>query len=579
MRLTKRFHAFLILIILSGILYNCANQTAPTGGPKDETPPVVIRAVPDNSTTAFAEKRITLDFNEFVQLKDVNKQVIISPPMSKSPDLKLRGKSVVIDLEESLKPETTYTINFGTAIVDLTESNAMTDFHYIFSTGDIIDSLAIAGKTLNAFDLKPPKDLFTMLYSAEPDTIPLDSMPFKIPPYFLARNKEDGSFMFTNIKPGKYLLFSLKDLNSNYLFDLPNEEVAFLDTLISPEMPVEVETDSIKLDTFRLDTTVIHKHELVVKELYQLRLFKKADSIQRIDKKEVIDSTHVVISFRLRPQNAQFRLLNSEMDSNAYILERSRYGDTNTFWIKNPYWDTLNIEVKDRDIVLDTVTFSYYSLKIKKTVILGKRGSPLKITSNAASRTLELNVPFRITFNRPIQTFDFKRITIMTKEDTLSDIPFVFIDSIMRNAQTNFSFKEESNYKIMIPGGCFTDIYGSVNDTTEISFTTKALRDYGTLILNLDASDIDAPVIIQLLGGEKETVVRQVSVNKKQEIKLDFLKPGKYQLKAIVDNNRNGRRDTGNFSLKIQPESVYYLNKPVDIKSNWDVEQDWKIEK
>lgn len=579
MNLTNRFLIFLVLAVFSGFFMNCANQMAPTGGPKDETPPVVLLSDPANMSTGFSEKRIVLDFNEYVQLKDVNKQLIMSPPLLKSPELRLRGKSVIIDLDEELKPESTYTINFGKSIVDLTESNPLTDFQYVFSTGGFIDSLALSGKTLNAFDLKPPKDIFTMLYSeSQTDTIPLDSMPFRIPPYFVTRNAEDGSFMFTHLKPGRYALFSLKDLNSNYLYDLPNEEVAFLDSLISPEIPIEVEIDSIPGDSISMDTTKIHRHSLVVKSLHQIRLFKPMDTIQRVDKKEAIDSTHIMISFRIRPQNPKFSFLEPPFSNDDYFPEMSPEKDTNIFWLKNPVWDTLRIEVSDHDRVVDTVTIVNKPPNSKKTKNTPQItiGSPLQISSNASSRTLDLDVPFRLKFNRPVKTFDFSRISIMTESDTLMDMPFGFIDSLKRTAQMSFNFDESKPYKILIPQGSFSDIYDAVNDTTEIVFTTKAMRDYGALIINVSPIGEGTPLIIQLLT-EKEAVLKQQVVEHGTKIRFDYLKPGKYLLKAISDTNRNGRWDTGNYSVKLQPENVYYIGKTIEIKSNWDVEEDWEI--
>lgn len=568
---------YFFLIILSGLLFRCANQTAPTGGPKDETPPSVIKAAPENQTTQFSEKRIVLDFDEFVQLKDVNKQVIISPPLQRTPELRLRGKSVLIELEEALKKEATYTINFGKAIVDLTESNPLNDFQYIFSTGSVIDSMAFSGKTLNAFDRKPVKDLYTMLYTTDPDTIPLDSMPFRIPPYYLARNKDDGSFMFTNIKPGKYLLFSLKDLNSNYLYDLPNEEVAFLDTLISPKVPLEVVTDSMQIDSLTKDTTVIHRHQLVVEDSWELDLFKVIDSTQRIDKKEVIDSTHILLTFKFRTNFARFRFIRPELEAGAdYLQEISVHGDTNIFWLRNTEWDTLQLEVAHRDSVMDTIQYAYSSLKSKKKSPPGKPVSPLNFTSNAASRSLELNTPLILTFNRPIRDFDTRDITLLVDEDTLTGIRVFFTDSVQRTARVDYAFREGTPYRLEIPGGSFTDIYGFSHDTTEIVFNTKTIKDYGTLILNFDPGDTGFPVLVQLLG-DKEVLVRELAAEKQQKLRFEYLKPGKYQLKAVMDVNRNGRWDTGNFRKKLQPEKVYYLDKTVEIKSNWDIEQDWKL--
>ena len=215
-------------------LIRCANIVSPTGGPKDIVPPVVLLATPENQSTNFQGKVINITFDEYVTLNNPNNNILISPPLEENPDYKLNGKSLIIKFKEPLKSETTYSINFGESIKDLHEGNIFKDYSYVFSTGENIDSLTLEGQLLQAIDHKPSADFFVMLYCNENDTISLDSLPYLVKPYYVTKSDKEGKFKFSGLKENDYLVFALKDENSNMRFDLPNENIAFLDSLVKP---------------------------------------------------------------------------------------------------------------------------------------------------------------------------------------------------------------------------------------------------------------------------------------------------------------------------------------------------------
>ncbi|MFP4471824.1 MAG: Ig-like domain-containing protein, partial [Bacteroidales bacterium] len=236
MKVRKNILRMLLLMALSAGMMYCANPVSPTGGPVDETAPMVVESEPPNYSTHFNRNRIIITFNEFVQLQQPNQQVLISPPLRENPSYKIRGRSVVVDFNEELQPNTTYSIFFGNAITDLTAGNPLGDYLFAFSTGDHIDSLAIGGEVLNAFNLQPQENVLVMLYPPDNDTVPRDSLPMLVRPLYVAKTNAAGVFQLRNLRNEPYKIFALNDMNSNYLYDLPNEEIAFIDSLIAPEV-------------------------------------------------------------------------------------------------------------------------------------------------------------------------------------------------------------------------------------------------------------------------------------------------------------------------------------------------------
>src|ERR1035437_6918046 len=220
--LTKnlKFIKLALLPAMVMVLHSCAKPGVPSGGAKDITPPVVVESSPEKDATKFEGNKIEIKFNKFVQLKDLNKAFVISPPMKKKPEVVIRGKSMIVRFLEDLKPNTTYRLYFGDAIVDLHESNPLRNYDFVFSTGDYVDSLSLRGRVLNAFDNMPNKDgIFVMLYNKFQDSIPRKQLPM-----YITKASSEGWFTITNIKPDSFMVFALKDLNQNYRFDNPRSE-------------------------------------------------------------------------------------------------------------------------------------------------------------------------------------------------------------------------------------------------------------------------------------------------------------------------------------------------------------------
>ncbi len=575
---------------LAILVAGCAKQGAPTGGPKDTEPPVALSQNPPNKTVRFTATKITLTFNEFVQLKDPAKEIFISPPMRIKPEYKASGKNIVIQFKEPLKPDATYTINFGKAIADFTEANPLTNYEYVFATGDKLDSLSVSGKVLNAFNLQPEPDLVAMVFTNDNDTLPIDSLPLKVPPKSASRTLKDGTFRINNLPPGDYLLFALQDLNNNFIFDLPNEKIAFLDSLVSIVPPVKADTnqtaDSLtailpveEYDTVSLPDSLapwLPAAGLDLEKQYTLYLFEETSNVQRMLGKKLAGENLITYLFRLPLDSFHISLVDHEPQRpDWYLPEVSKRADTVNLWLRPGLPDTIRVRFFAGDTLADTSRF----ILAKATDRPGRKkddaGSPLKIFPNTAAGALDLNKELRLIFSAPIETWDTTRIILTTPQDTLNPT-VIFTDTLQRTGIISYKFQPGDACRIIISDSAFTDISGHANDSTGYAFKIRKPEEYGLLIMNLIFPEEEQDYIIQLMT-EKEFILSEQVISGSQLIRFENLRPGKYKLKATRDKNRNGRWDTGRYKTGLLPEAVGYYTLPIDIRANWELQEEWKV--
>ncbi len=591
MKQLKKIRIFALWLIASWFLYQCANPVSPGGGSKDEDPPQVVSSVPLNNSIFFDKKRISVTFDEFVKLKNPNQQVLISPPFATKPEYKMRGKTLMIDFEEELFPNTTYTIFFGNAIVDITADNPLSNYLYAFSTGDHIDSLAIGGEVVNAFDLQPRADVFVMLFPPAIDTIPQDSIPMLSRPLYVARTDEHGYFQLRNLSDRAYQLFALSDVNNNYLFDLPNEEIAFLDTLIRPEVFSLPVADTIITDTLLVkdgeriqDTAIISADSIQIEDIYdkyyQLFMFQQIDTVQRFLGTEVFYPPKFTLLYQFPAQDPRYWVINKDMGSDWKIDRLSSGRDTLSVWLKDMSLDSLQIAVADGDSIYDTVLIAFGSERKKYEKRKGRKKKDeenverMQIKTNARSRTIDLGKPFQLIMENPLERWDFSTTTFIAGEDTLMGAPFVLADSLATRFTLDYEMTEATSYEFIFPDSAFYTIYGLTNDSLQAKLKTAEIRDYGVLVLDIEIGE--HPYIVQLMDA-KERVLDTFYLTESEKLKLEYLKPGKYLLKVIQDKWRNKRWDTGIYVDMRQPEKVYYFRGEVEIRANWDVEEQWVL--
>lgn len=526
----RRILAYVFIFLAITAFYQCARKGTPTGGPKDVTPPVLIRAEPENMSTNFKGNKIRLYFDELVKLEKVQEQLIVSPPLKYQPMLSPQGnanKFVEIVLKDTLKENTTYTINFGQSIVDNNEGNPNSFLTYVFSTGDYIDSLELQGVVKDAFNKEADEFISVMLYSI--DSSYTDSTIYKRPPNYIT-NTLDSTIIFNlqNLKEGTYALMAIKDQAKNNIFDQNTDKIAFIkDT-------VQLPTDSI----------------------YLLNLFREIPDYG-ITVPSLVAKNKISFGYYGEGDNIIIRPITIIPDSVKTTILKERDKDTLNFWFTPYEMDSILFTVTNDNLkLIDT-----FNVKSRKVGI-----DSLKLTPSQTG-TLNFNENFSIYANTPLRAIDSSKI-VLQKQDTLQVAYTVMLDSLYN--QLNFDFKVEPNerYTMELLPGAVIDFFGISNDTLNYALSTNSFADYGDLTVNLSGNTIQYPIVVQLTN-EKEEVQREQILQESKPLEFTNLNPGKYLLRVIFDANNNGQWDTGNYLKKIQPERVSYYPNLIEMRANW----------
>jgi uncharacterized protein (DUF2141 family) len=561
----------LLCAVLAGMM-SCAHVVAPSGGPADHTPPKMTVAEPPLGSRNCRPKKIKIKFNEFVLLKDQFTQIVISPPVAKMPEFSYHGKIVVVDFQDSLRANSTYTINFGESVQDITEGNILSGFSYTFSTGQFTDSLTLMGKVINALSNEAEKGSDIYLYRSTSD-----SLPYKAIPDFVTRSGADGTFEFNNLPPGNYKLFALKDKNANMRYDPFTESIAFSDSLAIPSWVPPADTaknDSVAKDS---SSAVFVRH-------YQLRMFDETDSIQKLLKATAADYAMVKMFFSQPLMNPEFTLLKKSPGSDWALMEYNKSRDTLTCWIKDPSRDSLHVAISDGPF-RDTINMAIK--KAPDTTSSGKpgkkpggKGSVFKLASYLpAGRSIDLNRPLQLEFSHPLSEQNIAAIALSEMIDS-TGIPIkatiAFTDpGINRHLTINYAWKPNTTYRLRIMPGVFRDIYGFNNDSIFVDLKSREVEDYGVLKVNLSMGT-PQHALFQLLA-ENGSLIRQSVVEASGKIEWDYMNAGTYKARIIYDDNHNDRWDPGNYLKNIQPEGAVNYSGSIVIKKNWDTEIDWTI--
>jgi hypothetical protein len=588
----------------------CAKIGAPTGGPKDVTPPKYVDGVPENHSRNFTGKEISFRFDEFIVLDNISSELLISPPLSGRPEVRLRDKTVRVRLKDNLLPNTTYTLNFGNAIADLNEKNPLPDFEFVFSTGPVLDSLSVTGSAVNAFNHKPLKDqaITVMLY----DNL-ADSAPYKDRPRYIGRTSKDGLFMVNNIRPDTFRVVAINDANSNMKYDPGTEEIAFLDSLLvlnaGNVKPVNFIRDTIKLSSkdkavkqgnkktpvkAAIDTTIRQGKKLNALNVNLYYFMEGTDQVFMNDKKRESPEKLFFAFSRPLHDSLLIRPLNYPTSGSWYQKETSAGGDTLVYWITDTTMakkDTLRLSVSFTTIdsagKFITRTDTLRMRNPQQAKPQGRRAKevaakamPKKMNlvpgiSNQAKQ--DLNKPVVFTTDRPIRKMVPEQVEFYVIRDSVPVAQKFTCARDPVNARRfllTTEWEEGLNYKLLLKPGTVEDIYGLQNDSLNLKFVTQQMEYYGRLILTINGGKY--PMIVQALD-EKEKLVKAGILDKAGNITFDFLPPQTYTLKIIHDRNKNGHWDGGVYLKNIQPEEVYFYTLPVKLRSNWDQEVTWNI--
>jgi uncharacterized protein (DUF2141 family) len=534
-------YRFLFLSVLLIFVTNCARTGRPEGGPKDEDAPLFITAKPPYESVNFNKKEIKIDFNEYITLKNLNTELVVSPPMKNPPLISPQGapsEFIKIEIIDTLKLNTTYTFNFGNAVEDHNEGNKLENFKYIFSTGTYIDSLTTSGNIKDAKLFETPKNINVLLYRI--DSSFNDSIVYKKKPDYITNTLDTINFKFTNLRKGRYLMLALQESLNDYIFNPKTDKIGFL-------------TDTIQLP----------KDSIITKPII---LFKEEQPYQFKRGKEITKGK-IEFGFEGAGKNMQIKILSKVPDDFKSVSKFEVDKDTLNFWFTPFEADSLNFVIANNKFS-DTLT-----VKLRK-----KKLDSLVMKSSTKS-ILHFRDTFFLTSNNPIVKIDTSKVSFFNK-DTIA-INYNTIPSKKEN-KVGFIFDKKPKEKYLFTAlpGAFNDVFSVKNDTLKYSFSTKEIDDYGRITLKVNNIN-SKNLIIELLSGKKQDKVieRQFTATSKG-IVFDLLQPKKYTIRVIIDENKNNKWDTGNYLIKQLPEIILYHKQinNAELRANYFLEESFIIE-
>lgn len=537
---------FAVYITIALLLYSCASQVAPTGGDKDIVPPAVSHSSPKNLTTHFNAHKINITFNEYVQQGDFASQIFFSPALNEKPLYRIHGRTLSITLYDTLKSQTTYTVNFGNAVKDITEGNIMLNYQYVFSTGDYIDSMKVRGIVKDAADGLPEENALVMLYSDLSD-----SVVAKERPTYYSHTDKEGSFEISHVKEGSYKLFALTDQNFNLLYDQPGEEVAFWDSAIV-----------IK------DTT----------GFYSMILFKPAVTKQKLLGANSPQPGKVTLALARRTDSLQVTPVSGAAKNG--VLQFNAGKDTAYFFLDDFTSDSISLVLTDRNFS-DTAAVRMKVVNEKEKIFAPKFTVGTVFKKGRSGGPQEPDKPFQFEFSTPVifvndqKSLQLINDSLKSKEAVKAVLVY---DSITRKekASVQFPFAEKTNYTLVIPDSVFRDVYGRFNDSSTLKFLTFEKTETGNLTLKITTDSLKH-YFYDLYSATSELISNASLQPGLNELKFPSLRPGNYSLKVIEDLNANNRWDTGDYWKHLQPEKIYNYTEAITLRANWDLEIEMNV--
>lgn len=606
MKLKDIKYLFLLLTVVA-----CASIGRPDGGPYDEEPPVLMKATPGQYATNVKEGKIELLFDENVKLVNAFEKVIVSPPQVQMPEIKSSGKRVTVELFDSLWPNTTYSVDFGDAIVDNNESNPYENFAYVFSTGESVDTLAVSGAVLEAETLEPIKGMVVGLHSLLEDSA-FTSKPFER----ISRTDARGRFTIKGIAPGKYRVYALADANQNNLFDQKSEKIAFMDTYVSPFASEAVRPDTIWRDSLTIDTIRQVRYTRFQPDDLVLRAFLEDMRMQYIAKNQRPEHNRVKLFFAsANSELPKVEGIGFDMEG-QYILEASEKMDTLTYWFKDSALysaDTLSIAVTYKipdSLGVYVETCDTLNLAVKKKwakiveeeqkLLEDEKKKFLKAESRkegydennppqyipktkvlntrlSASPSMDVNGNCTFAFDEPLLSVDTAAIQLFSVVDTT----YIPMEYVLRQSDSNIKeycvfaeWRPGCKYRMVVDSAAFKGLYGGVSEKIVRDMAFRTLDEYAVLYVNVRGMGDDA--IVQLMNASEKVVMQEKLQGGR--CSFYFVKPGTYYMRMLVDSNGNGKWDTGEYGKGLQPEKVYYYHHKLDLRALFEYSQDdWDI--
>jgi Bacterial Ig-like domain len=527
------FIRIIVPFFVISTFFSCANRQLPQGGPRDRTPPKLLKATPENSTRNFKAKEIRLDFDEFIKLANQNTEITVTPTPAKNPEFKVRKKSLIIDLKDTLEKNTTYVINFGKAIQDVNESNILKNFTYVFSTGIHIDSLGISGIVINNETQEREKDATVMLF-----TLKQDSLLFgKKRPTVYTTTDSAGNFSLNNLHPDNYRIYALKEKSANKIYDNDNELIAF-------------QKNNVRLhrDTFNV----------------QLRLFKQTPEKFKFAEHPRFDIDGKMFFLFNRPLiNPSLHIVYPKELDNQKIVDFSKTRDTAILYMKNMAFDSIRIAVFENDKPLDSVSLR----KGKKETFQ----RTLSLSYDLSGDKLKPGATLSLKANYPIENYESTLISLKEDSTDISNFTITRDTANQKLFYLKYRWKQNARYQLIFEAGAFIDIYGDKNKRLPKSFTVDKPENYSQLTLAVTVPDTGKTYIVQLLN-DKKILIRSTVIHGDSRIVYKNFITGKYNVSVIYDDNNNSKWDSGNLKKKTQPENIWVSKDVITLRPNWEQE-------
>jgi len=515
-------------------VFGCANQQRPQGGPKDLTPPVLLKASPPNMTRHFAAKVVQLDFDEYFKLSNQYSEITMSPAQDKQPEYKIKNKSLIIKFKDTLQKNTTYVINFGKAIADMNEGNVLKNFTYVFSTGSHIDSLSLSGKVINTLTQQKEKDITVMLFPLEKDSLYFG----KKKPSIYATTDTSGNFVLNNLHDGDYRIYALKEISPDKVYNRDDELIAFL------KKPIHLDKDTSDI---------------------QLNLFKEDPLKFRMIIHKFDGDGKMFFVFNKQLQNPSLKIIYPPAFDNQKIVEFSKTKDTAYLYSRNMDFDSIRVAFLDNGKPLDSVSLmkgrkESYTRVLSFGLNMGF-GSKMKPTSDLI-----------LTATLPVDTFDPTSVILYEDSTAVSNLNLTRDTSNLKKFIIKYKWKEDSRYILTMDAGAFTDIYGDKSVKFLKTFLIDKNENYSTLTLKVNVPDTGKAYIVQIFQDERNILATNEVTGSTSLVYKNFL-TGKYKFRVIYDDNNNGKWDTGNVKKRIYPENIWLDPKIITLRPNWDAEE------